>query len=180
MKTPIRVAAIALLSLSLGAVAAEPGAGGDEAEVQSMVRSLKPAPKTRSLSFVEPEGGGSSATQPRVALTVQFGLNSAKLTPSSTAALKVLAAALRTSELESYRFEIAGHTDSSGSRLHNIGLSQLRAEAVRDALVKDFGVDAARVAAKGYGPDQGLADLPASDGRNRRVEVVNVGAMTTP
>lgn len=70
--------------------------------------------------------------------------------------------------------EIAGHTDSSGAAAVNRKLSQARADAVRKALVEKFGVDGARVTAKGYGPDKPIADnkTPAGRAANRRVEGV--------
>jgi len=68
--------------------------------------------------------------------------------------------------------EIAGHTDSTGGRAHNLDLSQRRAEAARDYLIAK-GIDPSRMTAKGYGPDEPVADNSTQDGRamNRRVEL---------
>ena len=67
--------------------------------------------------------------------------------------------------------EIQGYTDNKGSKKLNTELSQRRADAVRDSLVKNFGVDAGRVSSKGYGPVNPVADNATADGRakNRRV-----------
>lgn len=69
--------------------------------------------------------------------------------------------------------EIAGHTDSRGSDEYNVGLSQRRAEAVRNYLISK-GVAAERLSAKGYGESRPVADNATDEGRlmNRRVELV--------
>lgn len=72
------------------------------------------------------------------------------------------------------KIEIAGHTDSRGSREKNIKLSQERAAAVANVLVKKFGISKDRVSAKGYGPDKPIYTNETEEGRqkNRRVEAV--------
>ncbi|MHB8877001.1 MAG: OmpA family protein [Myxococcaceae bacterium] len=71
------------------------------------------------------------------------------------------------------RIIVEGHTDSQGKAATNRKLSQDRAESVRARLVKQ-GVGAARLEAKGYGPDRPVADNQTKAGReqNRRVEFV--------
>jgi outer membrane protein OmpA-like peptidoglycan-associated protein len=66
---------------------------------------------------------------------------------------------------------VAGHTDNTGNAQRNRELSQARAEAVRDYLIKK-GVAPDRVQAKGYGPDRPIAPNATAPGRarNRRVE----------
>lgn len=66
---------------------------------------------------------------------------------------------------------IEGHTDNTGAAAFNTKLSQGRAEAVREYLVKK-GVAADRLAAKGYGPTRPIGDNKTAKGReeNRRVE----------
>jgi OmpA-OmpF porin, OOP family len=67
--------------------------------------------------------------------------------------------------------EVAGYTDSSGNAAKNVTLSRQRAEAVRDALVKD-GVNPDMLVAKGYGSADPIAsnDTPEGRARNRRIE----------
>ncbi|MCX7636765.1 MAG: OmpA family protein [Cyclobacteriaceae bacterium] len=70
------------------------------------------------------------------------------------------------------KVEIAGHTDNIGTAAYNMQLSQRRAEAVKDYLVKK-GIDPRRVVAKGYGKTRPLASNDdEKEGRelNRRVE----------
>ena len=74
--------------------------------------------------------------------------------------------------------EISGHTDSKGSTEYNIELSQRRANAVVDWLVKK-GIDRSRLSAKGYGETKPLASNDdEKDGRelNRRTEFAVTGS----
>ena len=68
--------------------------------------------------------------------------------------------------------EIAGHTDSIGSDTYNKGLSQRRAEAVREYMISK-GVNRNRLKANGYGEEQPVSDNGTDQGRalNRRVEM---------
>ena len=67
--------------------------------------------------------------------------------------------------------EIAGYTDNTGEQALNVALSQKRAEAVRQMLVK-FGADPEMLVAKGYGSADPVAsnDTPEGRRRNRRIE----------
>ncbi len=68
---------------------------------------------------------------------------------------------------------LTGHTDSKGKDAYNMKLSQKRAEAVRQALINDYGMDATRLKAKGMGETQPVASNDTEEGRyqNRRVEL---------
>lgn len=67
--------------------------------------------------------------------------------------------------------EIAGYTDNSGDAAANVTLSQDRADAVRNVLIK-AGVDPAALVAKGYGSANPIANNDLLEGRfkNRRIE----------
>jgi len=67
---------------------------------------------------------------------------------------------------------LAGHTDSTGSEEHNLGLSRRRARSVADFLTTQ-NVDPARFAVEGYGKSDPIASNDTAAGRseNRRVEV---------
>lgn len=69
---------------------------------------------------------------------------------------------------------IEGHTDNVGSENFNIQLSKARANSVRQYLIENFGIDASRINAIGYGPNRPIAQNDTEDGRqkNRRVEAV--------
>jgi outer membrane protein OmpA-like peptidoglycan-associated protein len=104
---------------------------------------------------------------------VLFDFDTATLTPGGSEKLQKLASVLL-SHHDSYRVEIEGHTDASGSADYNLQLSQQRAEAVRQSL-EQAGVDASRiVAARGVGSASPVATNDTREGRqrNRRVEVI--------
>ena len=67
---------------------------------------------------------------------------------------------------------VEGYTDSKGSASYNQGLSERRANAVKNALVR-AGVDPSRIVAQGYGKEYPVASNATNSGRaqNRRVEV---------
>jgi OOP family OmpA-OmpF porin len=67
---------------------------------------------------------------------------------------------------------IEGHTDNVGSAAMNKDLSQRRAEAVRDNLIKNYNIDPNRIKAVGYGFERPVADNSTAAGRkmNRRIE----------
>ncbi|WP_133122836.1 OmpA family protein [Zhengella mangrovi] len=67
--------------------------------------------------------------------------------------------------------EVAGHTDSDGDDQQNMALSEARAGAVVEALVR-AGVPASRMTAVGYGETAPVApdDTPENKARNRRIE----------
>lgn len=68
---------------------------------------------------------------------------------------------------------VQGHTDSTGSEVHNQSLSERRAEAVKNQLV-GRGVEPSRMTAIGYGEAQPVADNSTAQGRslNRRVNIL--------
>lgn len=68
------------------------------------------------------------------------------------------------------RVTIEGHTDSRGSAAYNQNLSERRAQAVRQALIK-LGADSSRLDAKGYGEARPVAsnNTPEGMAKNRRV-----------
>jgi outer membrane protein OmpA-like peptidoglycan-associated protein len=68
---------------------------------------------------------------------------------------------------------VEGHTDSQGSDSYNQGLSQRRANAVRDYLVqKNYPTE--RIQSRGKGEGSPIADNASAEGRanNRRVEII--------
>jgi len=69
---------------------------------------------------------------------------------------------------------IEGHTDDVGSEEFNLNLSQRRADSVMNYLVANFGIDASRLSAKGFGKSDPIADNTTEQGRikNRRIEAV--------
>ena len=102
---------------------------------------------------------------------LNFETGSTKLTPNSATTVDSLAAILKAYPAVAVALE--GHTDSTGDPVANKRLSLDRATAVRETLVKS-GVDGARIATAGYGPERAIASNDTEEGRakNRRLELV--------
>jgi outer membrane protein OmpA-like peptidoglycan-associated protein/tetratricopeptide (TPR) repeat protein len=98
-----------------------------------------------------------------------FETGKSTLTDQSITELERLVTLLK--ETEKLRIEVSGHTDNTGSVQLNKKLSEARAKAVVDYLVK-HGIDAKRLTYAGYGPDQPIEsnDTPEGKASNRRVE----------
>jgi len=127
-----------------------------------ILRSLAP------IKFLPEHSSGSKRS---IDLDVHFELNSAILTPIALHQLDELGAALTSEELAAARFEIAGHTDATGSDAYNQGLSERRVTAVHKYLVEIHSVDSTRIKAMGYGEARLKDPLNPNSGVNRRVEV---------
>ena len=104
------------------------------------------------------------------ARTILFDLGKSSIKDESEEVLADIIAILN--EYPNAKFEVEGHTDSTGSAQLNQNLSQSRALAVRDYLVEN-GIDEFRLSAKGYGEDRPIATNNTRAGRaqNRRVEI---------
>jgi len=74
----------------------------------------------------------------------------------------------------SLKVYVVGHTDNVGGLEANMKLSQGRADAVVQALVRSHGIVATRLKAYGDGPFAPVASNDTEEGRakNRRVELV--------
>lgn len=100
---------------------------------------------------------------------IEFDTGKATIRPASNkrlnAAYDVLA------EFPSVRVEISGHTDTDGPRERNLELSKARADAVKAYLVAK-GIADGRIATRGAGPDEPIADNNTWAGKqkNRRIE----------
>jgi len=111
----------------------------------------------------------------QLTIAIQFDFNSARIRPSSFAAVGLMADALYHPYLQGYRFLIVGHTDAKGNREYNLKLSQQRADAIREALINPFGISPARIEAVGLGEEQLLKPAAPEAAENRRVQLINIG-----
>ncbi len=98
-----------------------------------------------------------------------FNTNESVILPYSIPELKRVAGILKSQGL---KVEIRGHTDNVGDAAKNQVLSENRAKAVKEFLVKE-GYDDALLTTKGYGATKPIADNNTDAGRakNRRVEL---------
>jgi OOP family OmpA-OmpF porin len=100
---------------------------------------------------------------------IHFSAGRASIDPDSAGLLdRLIETALR---CPTANIEVAGHTDSDGEDAANQALSEKRAQAVADYLVK-AGLPANRFTAVGYGSAQPIASNDTEDGKaqNRRIE----------
>ncbi len=106
--------------------------------------------------------------------TIYFDYNKATIKPVSFSLLDEVAVVIRDNpQMRVIRVE--GHTDSDGSELYNLKLSQSRAESVRAALI-ERGIEAGRLTAVGFGQQVPIVPNDSEDNkaRNRRVEFIIV------
>ena len=100
-----------------------------------------------------------------------FDFNRATISAQSRPALQSIADTLARHQ---WSVSIEGHTDNVGSDAYNDDLSARRAAAVKDALVRDHAIAAARLSSAGFGERRPREsnDTIAGRARNRRVELV--------
>ena len=103
---------------------------------------------------------------------IYFDTGKSEIKPASEAAIKEIAKLLKNDA--GLKLYVVGHTDNQGAFDYNIKLSQSRAAAVVNALVKQHGIAVARLTPFGAGPTSPAAANTSDEGRakNRRVELV--------
>jgi outer membrane protein OmpA-like peptidoglycan-associated protein len=181
-----------LAGLSSGAALAQ-----SNPTASQIISALKPvgavSDTTRGIRPLSP-GGAMAAPAPSMAvpvstraasqgvastsLNIEFRSGSAALTPQAMAELDQLGKALTSADLASYNFKIVGHTDTVGAPDQNQTLSEARAQAVKAYLESKFNVPGAKLQTEGMGEtDLAVATPPNTpDIRNRRVQIINLGA----
>ena len=114
---------------------------------------------------------------PSLDIEISFEFDSAKISDASKPDLSALGKALKHERIAPYKILLNGHTDAKGDNEYNLELSQDRAEAVKDYLVREHAIDASRLIALGFG-EKRLKQLEAPEAAiNRRVEIVNTGVL---
>lgn len=102
---------------------------------------------------------------------INFEFDSAKIKEDSETILDEAAGTLEANP--SMKVSIEGHTCSTGSEEYNLGLSQRRADAVKDYLISK-GIAGERLSTAGKGEEDPIAPNDMKEGRskNRRIEFV--------
>lgn len=137
--------------------------------VSSMATSLNPT-YTVDNGLIVAAGSGQTILDKTLSnRVVEFESGSATLTPVGRAILDEMAAAIK--QIGTPKVQVIGHTDSSGNRLANVGLSLARANTVRAYLIEK-GIPADSLSAVGSGPDHPVMTNDTAEGRakNRRIE----------
>ena len=105
---------------------------------------------------------------------IPFRFDSAEIPTKSHATLDALAAVLMR-HMDSAAVRVIGHTDSSGPHQYNFVLSQRRAEAVANYLIRQ-GLDVTRIRSEGRGETEPLVNVEgefiSGKWRSRRIEIV--------
>lgn len=177
----------ALVLATPSAALAESHSGDDVVkQINDLIQDLAPkgtptdgglpkgGPNTRKVIVTLPDGTtkiyyvdyDSSAS-----LSVEFRTDSAKISKRSGQLLRVLASALKSQELSSYSYMLAGHTDARASKAYNQSLSERRAVSVSNHLQGVHGIAGQRLLPVGFGENQLLNKKAPNSRVNRRVEV---------
>ena len=186
--------AILLLAFAAGVLAAEKYADPDDPAVQAAARAalgsarildiagktLDIAGVTRGIeSVLKDLNAKVTDREIRIELSadVLFDFDKFVLRAEAFPSLEKVAEVLRSRAASPVTIE--GHTDGKGSDVYNQPLSEKRAQAVREWLVKKGGASAAKITTKGWGKSKPVAPNARPDGsddpegrkKNRRVEI---------
>ena len=103
---------------------------------------------------------------------IYFDTGKSEIKPESEQAIGEVAKLLKSDA--SLKVYVVGHTDNVGGLEANMKLSQSRADAIMQALVRNHGIIASRLKAYGDGPYAPVASNDTEEGKakNRRVELV--------
>jgi outer membrane protein OmpA-like peptidoglycan-associated protein len=106
---------------------------------------------------------------------INFENDSVAMEPASYRTIGLIADALHHPNLFRYKFLVVGHSSSTGDALHNLKLSQQRADAIRVALATTFAVPADRLFSVGVGQEWPIDPANPKGAINRRVNLINLG-----
>jgi outer membrane protein OmpA-like peptidoglycan-associated protein len=128
------------------------------------------------IDFPDPAADGArleaalAAREPLDVYNVYFAFASAELHPESKPALDTIAAVL--AKHRDWKLRVVGHTDNIGADPANLQLSERRAHAVREALIRQYRIAPQRLAAGGRGAAGAIATNATPEGRARNRRVV--------
>ncbi|MDD5030156.1 MAG: OmpA family protein [Rhodoferax sp.] len=108
-----------------------------------------------------------------LSLQIEFDYDSANIRTDSRQLLLLLVQALNSDQLQDAHFVVEGHTDAKGAAAYNQKLSLVRAQSVRDFLVKQ-GVSLLRLQVVGKGSSALANPRQPFAAENRRVQIVNL------
>jgi outer membrane protein OmpA-like peptidoglycan-associated protein len=184
-----------LLAFATGAVAADKYAGPDDPATQAAARAALGGAKVldlgspKILDIVGATRGIESVLKDlnakvtdreiriELAADVLFDFDKHDLRPEAVPSLQKVAEVLRSRAGSPVTIE--GHSDGKGTDAYNQPLSEKRAQAVREWLVKKGGASAAGITTKGWGKSKPIVPNTRPDGsddpdgrkKNRRVEI---------
>jgi OmpA-OmpF porin, OOP family len=109
-----------------------------------------------------------------VSYGIYFDVNKDVVKSESYGTIKEIAKVL--TDNPNVKIKIVGHTDSDGDDKSNLDLSKRRSASVKNILVKEFRIDAARIETDGKGEGEPVApnDSAVNKALNRRVEFIKL------
>ncbi|MBN2174883.1 MAG: OmpA family protein [Bacteroidales bacterium] len=131
----------------------------------SNIKITSASPDTRSKLLTEGK---------LISYGIYFDSGKDVVKPESYGSIKEIANVLK--EYPDLKIEIIGHTDSDGDDASNLGLSQRRANSVKDYLVSQFQIEDSRMQTDGMGETKPIEDnsTPQGKAKNRRVEFIKL------
>ena len=135
--------------------------------------------RTRSLSLDESDHVAelSKDVTTKKDFTIYFDYDSAAITTRAKPTLNEIGKALSDSRLGNSVIVISGHTDARGSDEYNQKLSERRAEAVKKYLTDDLKVPGDNMSTAGYGKRDLKEKAHPFAPENRRVQIVNLSSL---
>ena len=108
----------------------------------------------------------------RINLQTQFDLDKAEIKPQYMPHLKEIAEFMQ--EYPDVKTVIEGHTCAIGPVKYNLKLSLKRALAIKEYLVKNYGIDPSRLQVAAFGESRPIADNSTEEGRRKNRRAVAV------
>jgi outer membrane protein OmpA-like peptidoglycan-associated protein len=174
-----RMVSIAILSLTLGVAAAFSARPALAIDFDSLAKKAGGAAASAGKDEVFKKVNAKLLSEGRKN-QCSFKSDSDELMPGCDAKVKKLASTLvdvkkqlEAAGVKSYKFEVSGHTDSSGKAEHNKELSGKRAAVMAKELVGK-GIPANEIVSVGMGADHPLVtpdNTEAKKKKNRRYEI---------
>ncbi len=133
------------------------GAGGSQTASTSVGVTVPPPPPAPPVE--------------RLTLHINFDTNKATIRPAEVPELQKAVDFVK--RYPGHKISIEGYADNVGDPKYNEGLSERRAVAVKEYLLKNGVSSGERMTTAGYGETKPIADNATADGRsqNRRVEI---------
>jgi len=141
-----------------------------DSDNDGVIDCLDKCPNTPAGATVDKDG--CSNVKVTITLHVEFDTDKAVVKDKYRDEIKKVADFMK--KFPKTTAAIEGHTDNVGTAAYNERLSKRRADSVRQYLIDNFGIEASRLTATGYGLTKPIAGNDTEEGRqkNRRVEAV--------
>ncbi|PCC66878.1 Outer membrane protein OmpA [Nannocystis exedens] len=143
----------------------------EDASALSVVGDPPPPPPKPKVVQEKPKRVVVEENRIKINEKIEFDFNKATIRPESDGLMAEIISVIKENP-HIKKIAIEGHTSSEGSDKYNLKLSDKRAKAVMEYLVKKGGLPKEMFTAKGFGESKPLSDESTEEGKenNRRVE----------